>query len=329
MKLFTIILFLLSPFAASTAQDLPTERPAPPTENTKADPKKTAMEKIFSSMGSHDFPSALEEARKAGIHPQVLLEARFLHFVDQNDSSAIAALAPEFIKQRNTFDPDTSEVFSIKEDWLAVVHYTQALASLEKGNKTSFKQHITEAFWLSPRQGQAFAPHINKLRMQEAMAAITLDPARSMQPQDNNQPVTLGSLMKDKKATVLHFWSPMSQEIQVNLPDFILTTNACADQNIAVLSILVGDYPTIREDAESIRKKDAAKAQCAWLLSSNKTPLANLLRISDIPTMVIVSPEGKILFNGHPSDESFWTTMQKIAPKFKRPNNTRHEHNHN
>ncbi|MBT8043930.1 MAG: hypothetical protein KJO79_03180 [Verrucomicrobiae bacterium] len=296
--------------------DLPTERPQPP-----ADPKALAMEKLFSNMGTDDFAEALEEAKKADIHPQVILEARFLHLIDMRDTAGLAAMAPELLDKRDAFDPDNSEVFSVKEDWLAIIHYTQALAALQKGNKADFKKHITEAFWLSPRQGQAFAPHIDKLRLEEAMKSITLDPARVLQAQDGSKPYSLGELMKGHKATVLHFWSPMSQEVQINMPDFVMTTQSCADQNIAVISVLVGRYPNIAEDAEIIRKEDAAKARCTWLVDSNKNTLANLLRVTDIPTMVIASSQGKIMFNGHPSDKNFWKTIQKIAPDFKRPNN--------
>lgn len=272
-------------------------------------------------MGTDDFPAALEVAQKADIHPQVILEARFLHLVDLRDNAGLAAMAPELVEKRDAFDPDTSEIFSVKEDWLAVVRYTQALAALEKGDKASFKSHITEAFWLSPRQAQAFAPHINRLRLDEAMQKVTIDPARSLKSQDGGKPVTLGELMKGHKATVFHLWSPMSQEVQMNLPDFVLTTQSCKDQNIAVISVLVGQYPTIMEDAETLRKDDADKAWCTWLVDSNKNSLATLFRVTDIPTMVIVSAEGKILFNGSPSDKKFWETIQKVAPEFKRPNN--------
>ena len=277
-------------------------------------------------MGDKEFPNALAAAKKAGVHPQVLLEARFLHHVDQRDSKAIAAMAPELIAFQDQFDVDNSEVFSVKEDWLSVVHYTQALAALQNDDKTGFKKHITEAFWLSPRQAQAFAPHINELRLKEAMAKVTLDPNRELKDQETGKPVSLGSLFADKKALVLHFWSPMSQEVQVNLPDFILTTQSCDAQNIGVASILVGQYPGITKDAETIRKDDATKAACTWLIDSTKKSLSNKLRISDIPTMVIISPEGKVLFNGHPSNERFWKTLKDVAPNFKRPNNAKNKH---
>ena len=40
--------------------------------------------------------------------------------------------------------------------------------------------------------------------------------------------------------------------------------------------------------------------------------------------MVIISPNGKILFNGNPSNNYFWDTLKKVAPAFKRPNSSEH-----
>lgn len=289
--------------------------------NQPDDPRELAMDRLFSAMGQAEFADALKHAGEANIHPQVLLEARFLHLVDMGDNAGLAAMAGELSNKSEDFDPETSEVFSTREDWLSIVHYTRALAALQQGDKAGFKKHITEAFWLSPRQGQAFAPHIDQLRLDEAMKSITLDPEKTLSYQENGQPARLGDLMSGHKATILHFWSPMSQEVMLNLPDFALTTQSCKQANIMVLSVLAGKYPDMLKDAEAIRKEDAADAQCAWLIDSDTKPLSSLLRVRDIPTMVIVSPEGKIIFNGHPSNKSFWEAIQKIAPDFKRPNN--------
>jgi hypothetical protein len=292
------------------------------------DAKEKALEKIFSTLTPEEFPAALKEARKLGLNQQVLLEAQFLHLVDQENFDAMAKLVPDLLKQRDQFNPDESEIFAVKEDWLAIIHYAQALDALQKKDNTRFKKHITEAFWLSPRQGQAFAPHINSLRMKESMAAITLMPTHPMHPQDGSPATTLGALMKDKKATVLHFWSPMSEEVLQNLDDFIQTAQSCKQNDIAVTSILVGQTPFILKDAELIRKEDGAAAECHWMTDPNKGALSNLLRITDIPTMVIISKDGKILFNGHPADENFWNQIKTIAPKFERPKQTNTPHNH-
>jgi hypothetical protein len=35
--------------------------------------------------------------------------------------------------------------------------------------------------------------------------------------------------------------------------------------------------------------------------------------------MVLVSPEGRVLFNGHPSEDRLWETLSGIAPDIVRP----------
>jgi hypothetical protein len=289
--------------------------------------KEATIEKIFSSLTPEEFSKALEQAKNAGVPTQVLLEARFLNLVDQKNYHAIAQLTPELLKQRDQFNADTSEIFAVKEDWLAIIHYAQALDALEKNDKVSFKKHITEAFWLSPRQGRAFAPHINNLRMKEAMAKITLPPDLPMLPQNGNQNTTLGKLMKNKKGAVLYFWSPMSQEVFQDLENFIQLSQACQKHEIAVISILVGYNNDILEDAKLWSQEDAKEAKSAWMLDPKKQALSNILRIMDIPNIVLVSPKGSILFNGHPSQNNFWKQLQKLDPTFKPLNrkNTPHQ----
>jgi len=64
--------------------------------NTAPQPtaKEKALEKLFSDIKPEELPQALENARKAGVHPQVILEAHFLSLVDQEDFHAIAPTRP-------------------------------------------------------------------------------------------------------------------------------------------------------------------------------------------------------------------------------------------
>ncbi|MGB2403544.1 MAG: hypothetical protein ACPIA7_09060 [Akkermansiaceae bacterium] len=282
--------------------------------------KDGIIENLFTFSGQTGFDTAYANAQQAGIHPQVLLEARFLHLVDLGNYSKIAGLVPELIAHQKTFDPDQSEIFALVDDWSAITHYAQALEALESNNKQSFKKHITEAFWLSPRQAQAFGPHIEKLRLKEAMNSTQLPLNTILKSQHNNENNTIAEHTKKSRGIVLYFWNPMSQEIQMQLPDFITTTQVCNENNISVLAILTAKYPDIIQDAETIRIENAADAKCTWLIDSNKKSLGSLLWVRNLPTAVITSPEGQVLFNGHPTDEEFWTVLKKISPTLKRPN---------
>ena len=164
---------LLAPFALMTA--LMAAPAAPPVEKSAAPatPREAALEKL---LAERESPAALEgaiaNARKQGVSEQAIPEARFLYHVDRREDDALAAMLPALLKQRDTFRPEDSAIFGVKEDWLAVIEYVQAIAALGKGDKPAFKQHITEAFWLSPRQGAAYAPHIERLRLEESRRAV-------------------------------------------------------------------------------------------------------------------------------------------------------------
>jgi hypothetical protein len=55
------------------------------------------------------------------------------------------------------------------------------------------------------------------------------------------------------------------------------------------------------------------------LIDREKDTLSRLLRIQSVPAMVLVSAEGKVLFNGHPSEDHLWEALSKLAPGAKRP----------
>lgn len=316
-------LFLALLLASVSLAESPETKPATPGQ------KKALIDTLFSRISTPEFEKAVAQARLAGVPKQVLLESRFLHLIDQRDDTGLAKLAPELAAFSGQFSLDRSQVFAVKEDWLSIVHYTQALAALENKDTAGFKKHITEAFWLNPRHGSIYAPPIERLRLRQAMAKVTLDPKLSLQPQQGGEPVTLSDVLKGKKAAVLHFWSPMSQESEVNMPDFILTSKECRANGIAVVSVLVGQSAEVKQDAEVIRKKHQRETQCLWIADTGKPDLARTLRVTDIPTMVVVSPSGKILFNGHPSDNAFWQSVRALAPGFKRPDKSdsgHHDH---
>jgi hypothetical protein len=57
-----------------------------------------------------------------------------------------------------------------------------------------------------------------------------------------------------------------------------------------------------------------------WLVDLEKTPISRSLRVQSLPIMVLVSPSGTILFNGHPSSDDLWNALKKINPSIIKPN---------
>jgi hypothetical protein len=315
---FTRTALLLLTAAAAIAQE-PKAKPEEESSDSLP-PKKAALERMLSERGTEaELEAAIAKAQELGVGDQAALEARFLYHVDRQEDDKLAAMLPEFQKRKSTFKLEESEIFAVREDWLAVVEYVEAIAALRKNDRDGFKKHITEAFWLSPRQGSAFAPHIDRLRMDEAMRDVKIEPTTKLASLFAGEEVELAALTKDKKALLLHFWSPWNRECEASMPDFKVTATELQKHGIAVASLLADSTPDAIKDAKDIAADLGTPPPGAWLVDREKDSLHRLLRIQSVPSMVLVSSEGRVLFNGHPSEDRLWEALTKLAPDIKRP----------
>ncbi len=282
--------------------------------------RETALDNLLSERRSQAaLEKVIAEARKTGISAQSILEARFLYHVDRNEDDAIAAMLPEFDKQREHFKLADSSIFSVEEDWLAVIEYVQAIASLKKGDRAAFKSHITEAFWLSPRQASAFAPHIERMRLEDSMRSVKIDFETKLLSINEGDPATLKNLLASKKAMILHFWSPSNRECEASMPDYVIAAAALEKAGIAMVSILPEGSPKTVADARAMIKRPEGTPPGAWLIDGKGSPLTRQLRVQALPTFVLLSKEGAVLFNGEPDDDVLWDKLAAIDPAILRP----------
>ncbi len=283
-------------------------------------PREVALDNLLSERRSvAELDKVIDAARKNGVSEQSILEARFLYHVDREEDDAIAAMLPAFLKQREKFKIADSSIFSVEEDWLAVIEYVQAIDSLKQGDKAAFKSHITEAFWLSPRQASAFAPHIERLRTEESMKSVKIDFDARMAELDGEGVKNLQSLLGGKKAMILHFWSPSNRESEASLPDFAIAAGTLEKAGIAMVSVLPEDSAATVTAARAMVKGVAGGLPGTWLIDGQGSPLARTLRVQTLPTFVLVSKEGSVLFNGEPDDDALWNSLGRIDPAIVRP----------
>lgn len=312
---------LRSLIIATAIAGIPLLRAQQPGEESAApSPKDAALEHLLSERSSPDlFKRAIEEARKQGISEQAILEARFIFHVDRQEDEAISAMLPDFLKRSETFRLEESEIFATREDWLAVIEYIRAITALREGNKAGFKTHITEAFWLSPKQGSAFAPHIERVRLEETMATVKIDFSAAFPPLAGGQAVPLSSIIKDNKALLLQFWSPLSAECEASLGDFAAIAAELSENNIPCVTLLLENSEKGLSDTTGMLKNVGEKTPGTWLVDREREAFSTMLRVQNIPALVLISKEGKVLFNGSYGDAALWTALQAIAPGIEKP----------
>ncbi len=291
----------------------------PPAE-TPMDPKEDAIEQMLSERESPEaLEKAVADARKLGASEQAILEARFLFHVDRAEDAEIAALLPEFEKRKADFNLVDSEIFAAEDDWLAVTEYVHAIALLKKGDADGFKKHITEAFWLSPKQGAAFAPHIERMRLMDAMKAVKVDFEKKYKDILGGETVSLGEVIGDKKGLLLHFWSPWSRECEATLADFFLTAGHLIPNGVGVVSILPETSVKVTADAKAMLQATGKNIPGGWIVDSKKAPVSHKLKVQSVPVVVLLSAGGRVLYNGHPAEENFWKALESLEPRILRP----------
>lgn len=317
MRLPSTIVSLLAVAISSGAEPIQLAPGGPAANPT---PKEAALDQLLSERASTaQFDAAIAEAKKQGIGEQAILEARFLFHVDRNEEEALVALLPEFQKRSESFNVEESEIFATTEDWRAVIEYIKSIAALRSGDKAGFKKHITEAFWLSPKQAAAFTPHVEKFRMEEAMANTKIDFGTNLNSLNGGEPVPLNKVLEGKKALLVYFWSPWSGECEAMLPDIATLARELPAKDIALASVISDNSAKVLEDARTMLGAIEPKATGHWLVDLEHAPFTRSLRVQSLPIMALVSTEGKVLFNGHPSSDDLWNALKKINPSITKP----------
>ena len=113
------------------------------------------IQSLFESRDPARFAAALATARKAKVHPQTLLEARFLFYVDHGRYEEVAALAPALVAQGKVFRIEDSTIFSVPEEFFAIAQETRRAA--EQGEAPPPRLLYTESELKELRKLQTLA----------------------------------------------------------------------------------------------------------------------------------------------------------------------------
>jgi thiol-disulfide isomerase/thioredoxin len=306
MKSFLLLVGSLSlAYAQETEKPFETSRPESPqpTPLVQATPREMVLDTLFSIPATkQEMDIAIDNAKKQGVHEQTILEARFLYFVEHSDDAGIVGLLPELEKQLPTFTLDDSEIFATAEDFQAIIEFAYALKAISENKNDDFKKHITEALWLSPSQASAFTPYIEKTRLREHVKKTVIALDTSLNDLHTNQGHTLQSLLGKNHALLLLFWSPWSPDCETTMTDVSGLAKTLPQQKISLSSILVDGKSEIVAEAKEFLKGQETPMPGTQLVDRSKNSLGAQLRITNMPTLVLLTPEGKILFHGPPED---------------------------
>ena len=287
--------------------------PAEPSEEAQ-----DALQSLFDpQLDGNGFSAALKAASDSNIPQQVILEAQVIRHVFREPSTenaaASLAMLSSLLDLDEGYDPGISPVFDSADEARAVVSYGNAVAAYEKGNIETMKKDITEAFWLHPEQAAVFGQLVTKYKTRLRMESLEVELERPITDYEGNE-TTLKKQIGDNKALLLDFWASWCGPCIQLMPALKEKAEYLKD-----FDVVVAGMNTDQQDGLSHAKRlrEEQGFTTPWLCDSRLAPLQADLEIDSIPRMVLISPEGKILFNGHPEDPELWTALRKVAGNLK------------
>jgi thiol-disulfide isomerase/thioredoxin len=274
------------------------------------------MQKLFNpSATAEELLAATKEAGKAGVPRQQLIEAKLIWGLRKQDAAWLVKMLPEMEVLAANFDSAQSAGIKSADDIRAFIEFTKALDAQSKKDEVGFKKHVLEAMWLSPGQSPLFVQTIEKGRREAKMETMKIDLQLALVT-SKGEATTLADQMAGKKAVLLDFWASWCGPCMQLMPELKKKAELLSKQGIVVAGMNKDD-----ENAEAVAEKVRGEQdiEFPWLIEPVERPFTKMLEIESIPRMILIGPDGKVLFNGHPQDPGLWSALQKIDPEIKAP----------
>ncbi len=274
------------------------------------------MQRLFAeSTTEAELLELVKEANKIGVPRQHIIEAKLIWGLRHQDTAFLVKILPEIEILATSFDPASVAVLPDVDAVKSFAAYIKALKAGEAKDEAGYKQNILEALWLNPKQAPVFFQSIEKFRREAKMAALVAD-LKIPLTTSTGEATTLHDVLAGKKALLLDFWASWCAPCMQMLPELPKQAELLATHGIVTVAVNKDDT-NAESIAESVRQQ--LNTNVPWLIEPAERPYTNAFDLATIPRLVLITPEGKVLFNGHPQDPALWTALKKIDPEIAAP----------
>ena len=263
-----------------------------------------------------DFKTAYDEAAATGLPASWLLEARLARALLAGDFEGLLGALPEVDAVGEDFRFGFGRVFISKGQMEGFADALRCLKAYREDDMEGFERYAVSSYAKAPDFNKAFGigDLLTRHRYQQAQEVLMSSmgvPLETVLTSVEGETLTLGKLMEGNKAVLLDFWASWCGPCIRLMPSLKEKSEKLASQGVYVAGVNTDDDEQ-KQKALQVREQ-RGMSSVPWLLDENGGDLSAYLMIDSIPRMVLISPEGKVLFNGHPQDDELAVALGKLG----------------
>lgn len=235
---------------------------------------------------------------------QTATEKKLIAFMQVLQSKDIASIKSGITDLRSNMKDIDKEGQQLAKAFLEIGN---AIIAEKENNKKKVEESYKNAFWLAPDYSKLFVPFVSEYQQKELMNNVTI-PLQTKLKTSEGKNITLAELVKGKKAILIDFWASWCGPCMGLMDELNNKGKILSPQNVAVVGM---NTENSAEKAEKV--KNDKGMTIPWLIEPENRIFSNMLKINSIPRMILISPEGKVLYNGHPSSPELETALKKVG----------------
>lgn len=264
-----------------------------------------------------DFDGIYAEALESGMTETQLLVPQLVNALSTRNFDLAEGLFPKLDAAEESLTSGEMQSFSTKSQFQGFVEISKAIVAFQKDDLEAFEAHAVVGFVKAPELISAFG--VDQMMMQIRQSEAQAEMMRSMSvPMDMivsnavGESKALSEWLGDDKALLIDFWASWCGPCIRLMPALKEKSDQLGAQGIAVVAMNTDVADGQAETASKVQEAQGMSG-VTWLLDNGGGELSGMLQIDSIPRMVLISPEGKILYNGHPQDPSLGDALAKLG----------------